>query len=182
MAERFGNPRQFVFFFSSRRRHTRFDCDWSSDVCSSDLSRWLQVVGVTHDVKEVGLNEPTRYEVYRPYLQSTDSWEWPRFLVVRTAIEPLQVQEELQRLVARIDPEEPLHDLMTMNEIVEQQTSQTATQAGLLSGLAALALIMAAVGTYGVMSYSVSQRSHEIGIRMALGAHGGKILRLTLGH
>src|SRR5256884_7157126 len=110
-------------------------------------SPWLQVVGVTHDVKEVGLNEPTRYEVYRPYLQSTDSWEWPRFLVVRTAIEPLQVQEELQRLVARIDPEEPLHDLMTMNEIVEQQTSQTATQAGLLIGLAALALIMAAVGT-----------------------------------
>jgi putative ABC transport system permease protein len=145
-------------------------------------SPWLQVVGVTHDVKEVGLNEPTRYEVYRPYLQSTDSWEWPRFLVVRTAIEPLQVQEELQRLVARIDPEEPLNDLMTMNEIVEQQTSQTATQAGLLSGLATLALIMAAVGTYGVMSYSVSQRSHEIGIRMALGAHGGNILSLILGH
>ena len=145
-------------------------------------SPWLQVVGVTHDVKEVGLDEPTRYEVYRPYLQSTDSWEWPRFLVVRTAIEPLQVQEELQRLVARIDPEEPLNDLMTMNEIVDRQTSQTATQASLLSGLATLALIMAAVGIYGVMSYSVSQRSHEIGIRMALGAHGGNILSLILGH
>jgi len=101
---------------------------------------------------------------------------------VRTVSEPFQVQEELQRLVARIDPKEPLNDLMTMNEIVDQQTSQTATQAGLLSGLAALALIMAAVGIYGVMSYLVSQRSHEIGIRMALGAHGGNILSLILGH
>ena len=145
-------------------------------------SPWLQVVGVTHDVKEVGLNEPTRYEVYCPYLQSRDSWEWPRFLVVRTVGEPLQVQEELRRLVARIDPEEPLNDLMTMNEIVNRQISQTAMQASLLSGLATLALIMAAVGIYGVMSYSVSQRSHEIGIRMALGAHAGNIMSLILGH
>jgi putative ABC transport system permease protein len=144
-------------------------------------SPWLQVVGVTRDIKEVGLNEPTRYEVYRPYLQSRSSWQWPRFLVVRTTGEPLQVQEELRRLVAGIDPQEPLNHVMTMSEIMDRETSQTATQAALLSGLAALALIIAGVGIYGVMACLVSRRTNEIGIRMALGAHRRSIMSLVMG-
>jgi len=148
----------------------------------SSNTPWLQVVGVTADTKQTALNDAPREEIYCPYLQSKESWEWVRFLVVRTSGDPLQVQGELRGLVEGIDPQEPLNHVMTLSEIVNHEMSQTAMQATLLSGLAGLALIMACVGIYGVMAYLVTQRTQEIGVRIALGAQSRSILSLVLGH
>jgi putative ABC transport system permease protein len=144
-------------------------------------SPWMQVVGVTSDLKQVALNEPSRDEVYCPHLQSRVSWEWPRFLIVRTSGEPLAVQAALRQMAARIDPQEPLNHVMRMSDVVERETSQNEMHTLLLGGLALLALTMACVGIYGVMAYLVSQRNNEIGIRLALGANPGSILTLVLG-
>jgi putative ABC transport system permease protein len=142
---------------------------------------WIQVVGVTGDVKHAGLSEPLRQGVYSPYLQAKASLQWQRFLAVRTSGDPMGILRELRQIAARIDREEPLNHVMTMSDLVDGETLQSQTQTTLLGGFAALALIMACVGIYGVMAYLVTERKHEIGIRVALGARPPEILALILG-
>lgn len=141
---------------------------------------WLEVVGVTGDIQEASLDTPPRLEVYCPARQSLASWQWPRFLVLRTIGDPLAVRQALNDQVARLDPEEPLENVMLLADIVEGETTQTRMQAVLLSGLASLALIMACVGIYGVMVQVVTQRTREIGIRTALGARPREVAGLVL--
>ena len=138
---------------------------------------WLEIVGVAADVKSFGLDKATHAEVYRPNAQSPSALI---AFVVRTNAEPASAASAVQSSVWSIDPDQPFFKVISMERLAKESLGLRRTSMLLMAAFGALGLLLVSIGLYGVLSYWTSQRAHEIGIRMALGASRTDVLKLIL--
>jgi predicted permease len=136
----------------------------------------FEIVGVVADTRDLPAADP-RPAFYFPLLAGTET---SIMLTVRTAVDPAAMAEPVKRVIASIDSNLPVADVMTMDDIVGRAAMDTSFEATLLASFAVLSLVLAAVGLFGVLSFLITQRTTEIGVRIALGAGRGEVLRLML--
>jgi len=139
---------------------------------------WLTVVGVVASVKNRRLDEDAKFTLYEPFEQ------WPQremSLVLRSDADPAALTPGVRRALAELDPALPLYSVTTVADDVRRSLTTRRLTNAILTGLALSALLLSVLGIYGVMSLSVGSRTHEFGVRMALGATPAALLRLVLG-
>jgi putative ABC transport system permease protein len=149
-----------------------------------DENQWSTIIGVVGNVKHTGLDAAINPETYYHYLQlppdAMNFAESTMALVARTTADPAAVTSSIRQELRSIDPAQPVYSVQTMQDVLETSISQPRFRTFLVSVFAGLALTLAALGLYGVVSYSVTQRTAELGIRVALGAEPGSILKLVV--
>jgi putative ABC transport system permease protein len=163
----------------------RIAFEFEGDHAATPKPIWREIVGVVRHVRHYGLaSEPPFVQVYAPLAQ-LPIWQERRrpamALVVRTAIPPDHLVASIRREVAAIDRDIPLYGVQTMERYLQQNTEQPRTGMMMLGGLGVLALVLAVIGIYGVVSYSVAQRTQEIGVRIAMGATRQHVMKLVVG-
>lgn len=135
---------------------------------------WATIIGVVGAVKQFGLDSETSFDEYSPSLA-------PQVVIVRTSGDPSLLVSPVRTRIHAIDAGVPISDVQTMDQVMSESAHSRRWTMGLLAAYSALALLLSLVGIYGVMSWSTAQRTREIGIRMALGARSGEVLRMVLG-
>jgi putative ABC transport system permease protein len=139
---------------------------------------WITIVGIVGDVRQAGLDQPPRPEIYLPYQQ----WDFfrPAYFAVRTAGDPMAVANTVREQIWAVDKDQPVTNVMPLEDMLSDYLAPRKLQSSLLGGFAGFALLLAALGIYAVLASSVTQRTQEIGVRVALGAQQSNILRQIL--
>jgi predicted permease len=141
---------------------------------------WITIVGIVGDVHQAGPAMPVRAETYLPYQQQ--EFFPPDYLAVQASGDPLLLAEPLRQQVLSVDKQQPVADVMPLEQLAGENLAPRRMQASLLAGFAGLALLLASIGIYAVLSFVVTQRTQEIGVRVALGADSRDVLRMVFSH
>src|SRR5262249_71814 len=149
---------------------------------------WRTVVGVVGDVRQYTLSGRVPREItgalYMPYPQSVALNRWipaAMALLARSSAEPSEIAARLRSLVPTVNPDAPVSDVRSLASVVSSSVGEPRSMVWLFATFAGCALLLAAIGTYGVVSYATAQRTYEIGVRMAVGATRGQIVSLVIG-